>query len=499
MNYALPKRKQKKPGFRKKPRSEGKMTTIPAENLASEIPGPRPVPFWGRLPFLLRFAFDPLASLEDLRNRYGDILTLEFRNYPVVMIFHPDLNRQVLRDPSRFYSYNLDLVPIRFPRDSSIKRATTGMPLMNGPRHTDHRAALLPYFHKKFITRYHNSCIEVTSRKIAGWQPGMEVDLRAEMEQLAMWLATEPVLGLDPQQEGEAIGRQLERTMKLVMNPLVLMLPYNIPGIPFHNLMKNADEMERVVRRVIARKKESGLSGEDILSIMIQMHEEDPDRLSESELIGHTTTMFRGGYNPSGMALYWTIFLLSQHPEKLRSVLQELDHLVKGVVPAQAEVESMPYLEGALKEAMRLFPAGTWTGRLAMQDFALDSHRFSKGTWVLMSPYITHRIPEVFPEPYAFRPERWLSIHPSAYEFMPFSAGPRYCIGTSLAMMQLKIALTMLFKRFRFRLKPGTRVDCAGFNSIRPTHGLPMILCQPDEEAQPAEMKGNVRKIVSFA
>ena len=96
------------------------------------------------------------------------------------------------------------------------------MPLMNGPRHSDHRAALLPYFHKKFITRYHDACIEVTERKIASWKIGTEVELRAEMEQLAMWLATEPVLGLDPEKEGEAIGRQLEHTMKIIFNPFAL-------------------------------------------------------------------------------------------------------------------------------------------------------------------------------------------------------------------------------------------------------------------------------------
>jgi cytochrome P450 len=256
--------------------------------------------------------------------------------------------------------------------------------------------------------------------------------------------------------------------------------------------------MERVVRHVIKRKREAGLTGHDILSILIRMHEEDPERLSEDELIGHTTTMFRGGYNPSGMALYWTIFLLSQHPDEMTKVLRELEELVKGDIPTEQEVERMPYLEGALKEAMRLFPAGTWTGRLAMQDFTLDSHAFSRGTWVLMSPYITHRIPELFPEPYAFRPERWLSIHPSAYEFMPFSGGPRYCIGTSLAMMQLKIALTILLKRFRFTLKPGTTVDCVGFNSIRPKHGLPMFLGNPDQKLRPVALKGNVRKIVHF-
>ena len=468
------------------------------ESLGIEIPGPAPMPVLGWLPQLVRFATDPLGSLEKLHRQYGDILRLRMKNYSGVMIFHPDYNRQILRDPSIFYSYNVDLVPVPFPRDSSVRRATMGMPLMNGPRHSDHRSALLPYFHKKFITRYHENCIEVTERKIAGWQPGMEVNLRVEMEQLAMWLATGPVLGLDPQREGEAIGRQLERTMKLILNPFVLMFPHDIPGLPFHSLLKNAEEMERVVRRVITRKKVAGLTGDDILSVMIRMHEEDPERLSENELIGHTTTMFRGGYNPSGMALYWTIFLLMQHPQKFRKVLEELDQQLKGDLPTLEEVECMPYLEGALKEAMRLFPAGTWTGRLAMQDFALASHSFPRGTWVLMSPYITHRIPELFPEPYKFRPERWLSIHPSAYEFMPFSAGPRYCIGASLAMMQLKIALTILFKRFRFRLKPGTKVDCAGFNSIRPRSGLPIILHRPDEGGQPTVFEGNVRKIVHF-
>ena len=462
------------------------------------IPGPFPAPVLGWLPLLLRFAIAPLSSLEDLRNGYGDILKISMKKYSAVMIFHPEYNRAILRDPSSFYSYNLDLLPVSFPSDSSIRRVTTGMPLMNGPRHTDHRSALLPYFHKKFITRYHDSCVEVTKKKIAGWTFGREVDMRTEMERLAMWLATEPVLGLDPQQEGDAIGQQLERTMKLVMNPFVLMFPYNIPGVPFHKLLRHAEKMEAAIRRVIARKKEEGLTEQDILSILIKMHQDDPERLSERELLGHTTTMFRGGYNPSGMALYWTIFLLSQHPQAFKKVLEELHHSVQGEFPTPEEVENMPYLEGALKEAMRLFPAGTWTGRLAMRDFELASQSFSKGTWVVMSPYITHRIPEIFPEPYTFKPERWLAIHPSSYEFMPFSAGPRYCIGTSLAIMQLKIALSILFKRYRFDLKPGTRVNCGGFNSIRPKGGLPMILQPPGEIMRPTVFRGNVKKIVEF-
>ncbi len=475
------------------------MTTIASPDWRMDIPGPEPVPLLGWLPRLIRFVFNPLSTLESLRRQYGNMVRLGVGKHSVILIFDPEYNRHILRDPSVFYTYDLELVPVPFPKDSSLAHVTTGMPLMNGPRHNDHRSALLPYFHRKFIARYHDACVDATERKLASWKIGAVVDLRTEMEQLAMWLATVPVLGLDPEEEGEAIGRQLERTMKLLFNPLALLFPYNVPGFPYHSLLKSGEEMERVVRKVIERKKAEGLKGDDILSAMIQMRQQDPDRISEHELIGHTATMFRGGYNPNGMVLYWAIFLLGQHPNTLKKVLAELAQTLREDIPTTEQIENLPYLEGVIKETMRLFPAGTWTARLAMQPFELNSHSLPKGTWVVMSPYVTHRIPEVFPEPNKFLPERWLSIHPSAYEFMPFSGGPRYCIGMSLGLMQLKIALAIILQRYALTLRPGTVVTCEGLNAIRPKNGLPMILSQPGEEPHPTAFEGNVKAIVEFS
>jgi cytochrome P450 len=116
-----------------------------------------------------------------------------------------------------------------------------------------------------------------------------------------------------------------------------------------------------------------------------------------------------------------------------------------------------------------------------------------------LSPYITHRLPEIFPEPYQFKPERWQSAHHSAYEFLPFSAGPRYCIGTSLAMMQLKTAMSILLQRYSYVLKPGTKVDYVGLNSIRPKHGLPMYIKPFGEKNPVTPFTGNVRKLVSIS
>ena len=474
------------------------MTTA-TSMLTKEIPGPMPMPVLGWAPWLLRFGLHPLNTLEELQKKYGNLVRLNISQYPAIVVFDPEYNRQILRDPAAFYSYDMDLVPIDFAPDSAVRHTTNGMPLMNGPRHDEQRTALLPYFHKKFVTRYHEGCIEITERKIKSWKLGGEVNMRTEMEQLAMWLATAPVLGLDPEKEGEVIGRQLERTMNAFLNPFTLLFPYNIPGLPFHRLLKNADDMEAIIKKVIARKKEEGLTGDDILSIMIQMHEKEPDRLSENELIGHTTTMYRGGYNPNGMILYWALFLLGQHPEVLNKTLAELKEVLNGNNPTPEELDKLPYLEGVIKETMRIFPAGTWTGRLAMKDFELDSHPLPKGTWVVLSPYITHRLPEVFPEPYSFKPDRWLSAHHSAYEFMPFSAGPRYCIGTSLGMMQLKTTMSILLQSYSYILKPGTKVDYVGLNSIRPKNGLPMSIRRLGEKHPISTFTGNIRNLVSIS
>jgi len=474
------------------------MRTIALDDWRGDIPGPAALPLVGWLPRLIRFVSNPLSTLENLHRQYGKLVRLGIGKYPVIIVFDPEYHRQILRDPSVFYSYDLNILPFPFPKDSSLVRVTTGMPLMNGPRHNDHRSALLPYFHRKVIPRYYEACVDATERKLASWKMGVVINLRAEMEKLAMWLATAPVLGLDPEEEGEALGRRLERTMKLLFNPLALLFPYNIPGLPYYSLLKSGEEMEGEIRKIIERKRAEGLKNDDILSAMLQMHQQDPERISEHEVIGHTATMFRGGYNPNGMVLYWSIFLLSQHPKALQKVRDELAQVLRGNIPTAEQVEELPYLEAVIKETMRLFPAGTWTARLAMQPFELDSHPLPKGTWVVMSPYVTHRLPELFPEPYQFIPERWFSIHPSAYEFMTFSGGPRYCIGTSLGIMQLKIALAIILQQYSFMLKAGTVVNCVGLNAIRPNNGLPMVLARQNDEPRQFVLRGNVRSIVDF-
>lgn len=460
------------------------------------LPGPRPFPLLGWLPLLIQLSVRPLATLEGLQRKYGNLIQIGLGKSPAYMIFDPVFNQQVLRDPSVFYSFDQDISPLPIPRDSAMSRLNSGLPFINGERHNMHRTEMLPYFHRKFITRYQAASVEVTEKKVGRWKAGQEVKMRGEMEQLAMWLATAPVLGMDAEQDGDRMGRELEKMVKALFSPPALTFPYDLPGTPFRRLRKTAEEMEAVVREFIAQRKREGLEGDDLLSMMIKLHEQEPEKFSENELLANTMTMFRGGYNPSGMALYWSIFLLSRHPQAMQRVQAELEAALGGRSPEVEQLEKLPFLEGVIKETMRLFPAGTWTGRYSTQPFEMDGHHLPGHTWIILSPYVTHRLPEVFPEPRKFMPERWLSIHPSSYEFLPFSAGPRYCIGAALAMMQLKTALAIILQNYHFQLKPGAKVDCAGINSIRPKNGLPMIAHARGESPPMSRLSGNVKEIM---
>ena len=141
---------------------------------AVEIPGPSPAPLLGWMPEILRFAFNPLGQLEVLRNKYGDVVRLGYGDAPGVIVFSPEYNRVILRDPSRFYSYNLDFIPVPFPRDHAVSRVMNSMPFLNGTKHADHRSYMLPYFHRNFIVNHHEACVEVTQRKLDSWKIGGE-------------------------------------------------------------------------------------------------------------------------------------------------------------------------------------------------------------------------------------------------------------------------------------------------------------------------------------
>jgi cytochrome P450 len=256
--------------------------------------------------------------------------------------------------------------------------------------------------------------------------------------------------------------------------------------------------LEAALYAAIARKRQNSLDTGDALSILLDAQDEDGSTLTDTELLGHLTTLFTAGHETTASALTWTLFLLSQHPKVMADLMDELNGKLHGDAPTLEQLRDLPVLDHVINESLRMFPPGTWMLRTTTAPSELGPFEVPKGAHVVYSPAVTHRRPDIYPEPDRFLPERWETTNPSPYEFLPFGNGPRRCIGATYAMMELRVVLPMILQRFRPTVPPGARVDRAGNILSFPKGGLPVVLNPQDGHYTTANVRGNIHDLVDF-
>ncbi|MCB0038020.1 MAG: cytochrome P450, partial [Anaerolineales bacterium] len=274
----------------------------------------------------------------------------------------------------------------------------------------------------------------------------------------------------------------MQTWLKLLANPLTLLFPYDWPLTPYRRFVDLSLWLDEQIRVVIARKRQQGAEDSgDVLSMLLHAADDAGDRLSEDELIGHANVLFVAGHETSSNALTWTLFLLAQHPEVMTAVYEELTDTLHGEAPTIVQLEELNLLDRVIKESMRILPPVPASGRLVVQDTELGGYPIERGHEVLFSHYHTHHDPQIYEVPERFDPDRWLTITPTAHEYMPFSAGRRMCIGSAFAQMEIKIVLAMVLQRYRLQLQPQLKVDPLAGITMGPQNGLPMIVRPQDQ------------------
>lgn len=177
-------------------------------------------------------------------------------------------------------------------------------------------------------------------------------------------------------------------------------------------------------------------------------------------------------------------------------LLCELEGQLAGKVPDSADLERLTYLEQVVKEVLRMYPPAARLSRIAREPFEWNGYAFHTGDIIMYSPYVSHHMPEQFPEPEVFRPERFDPLHGEKHTpgaFIPFGAGPRTCLGAPFAMMELKTVLAMILQHFRLDLIPNQRVEAIVRTTLQPKYGLLMRpqLQDGQVERSPARVLGN--------
>ena len=436
-------------------------------------PGPRPV-----IPGVKLFALrrDPIKYLTNLANRYGDLVHFKLGPQTVFLVNNPDYIRDILVTHNR-----------NFMKGEGLQRAKRllgeGLLTSEGEFHLRQRRLAQPAFHRQRIAAYAATMVEYADRACDRWRAGETRDVAREMMRLTLAIAGKTLFDADVESEADEIGEALTTTFAL-FNRLTLPFAQLLERLPLpatRRFQKARERLDATIYRIIDERRAGGEDRGDLLSMLIAARDEEGDGsgMTDEQLRDEAMTIFLAGHETTANALTWTWYLLSQHPEIEARFHAEVDEVLKGASPTAEDFPRLRYAEMVFAEAMRLFPPAWIIGRRALGDYQIDGYKIPARSILLMSQYLTHHDSRFFPEPFRFDPERWT---PEAREsrpkfsYFPFGGGPRLCIGESFAWMEGALVMATIARRFRMRLAPGHPVEMQTLVTLRPKHGMRMIL-----------------------
>ncbi len=452
-----------------------------------------PLPItYGRL---MDFPDDPIACMRRLQAEHGNICAMEEQGQRIYFVFGPDFNHQVLSDMNTFHS---QFFAIRGSRNSSQRRLTSGLLSMNGEQHKRNRRMVMDAFMKKAILNYIPSIqIEVESM-LADWVPGTERDINRDMTDFMLRLTSSILFGIDQPEVAYKIGHMIDEWVHLnhELGMGAFVADTTIAG-RYGDLLAYAGKLEAEILEMIRLRKENS-GGTDALSILINAHDSEGS-ISDEELVGSAALMFAAAHLTTAHSLSWTLFLLAQHPTEMMKFHREVSTHLTGGFPSLEQVEKLTYVERTIKESMRVLPASSYSQRVTALPVELGPFKLAPGAGIVFSQFMTHHMPGIYTDPDLFQPDRWLQIAPSAYEYLPFGAGPRMCVGAPLAMLIMKTALPTILQRFKLTVVPNSEVSSKVISTmLGPTTSVMMRIDRQDGRFESQPVRGNIHELVDL-
>ncbi len=478
----------------------------------------------GAIGNMLQFARDPIGYVTKVFERFGPISLMvraptsisnpgpgwgsgQLRTAEgkgVVFVTGAEANREVLMAHDRYHMIALTgrLYPTEVDvseRRKPLLRTMTGLFHINGNEHRRGRRLLMPAFYKTRIEAYRDDMLTLTDEMLGRWKKGETRDVHGDMTELTLRIATKTLFGEDERERGVRLSHLMQAWLETMMSPFQLIPQGDWPGTPRRRFLDLTREIDRETATIVRNKRARASSdGKDMLSMLIAARDEDGSLLDEDELIGHAGTIFAAGHETSTNALAWTYLLLSQHPKVMHDLEDELDAVLRGAPPTIEDLAKLPLLDAVVKESLRILPPVPMHPRIVAEDHTLMGHFLPAGSELFISIFHMHRDPDVFPAPNVFSPKRWETSTPTVFEYNPFSAGPRMCIGASFATMEIKLVLATMMQRFRLELPARSRVDHRVAISMAPRGGLRMTIRDRHETVKQSRVSGKIRTLLKL-
>jgi cytochrome P450 len=420
-------------------------------------PGPAESPAVQTARWLLR----PIAFLESCRRRFGDAFSITFLGFqtPMVMLADPEAIRALytVREHGLPPGRTVALAPVMGSRS---------LLLLEGAEHMARRRLMLPPFHGERMRAYESTVREVVARDLESWPVGQPFALHPHMQGVTLEVILRAVFGVTDAGHRERLAEPLGRLLRGASSvglQFAFMLARRVGGPdPLERLRELTREIDALLLAEIAERRAD--PRDDILSLLVAARFEDGEPMDDREIRDQLMTLLLAGHETTATGLAWTFDLLLRHP----AVLARLVAAVDGGDDA--------YVRAVVSESLRLRPVVPLAGRRLASELRVNGHVLPPGTDVTPAIWLTHTRPDVYPEPYAFRPERFLDGAPSTYAWIPFGGGVRRCIGAAFAEMEMRVALAEILRRRTLRPASGRAERVARRNvTFSPRRGTRVV------------------------
>ncbi len=416
----------------------------------------------------------PAASMDRLRQTYGKRLTVQVPfQPPFVMLSDPEEIKEL---------FTASPEAIHPGEGARILEPTVGsnsVILLDETAHMEQRKLLLPAFHGEKMMRLTGLMTEIAAHEVESWPTREPVVLHPKLQQVTLEIILRAVFGLEQGERLTALRDTLTTVLSFSESPLsVLNLPERLERlIPtarrFRAALNRADEH---IFAVIEERRATDTDGDDVLAMLLKARHGDGSPMSPQELRDELMTALVAGHETTASELAWAFERLAREPGVVERLTDEID-----------AGESDDYLTATVNEILRLRPVlPNAEPRLTKQPVKIGGYEYPAGVSLLASAWLVHHDPEIYPDPYAFRPERFLDKAPGTYTWIPFGGGRRRCLGASFAVQEMKIVIREVLGRYA--LAPASPIpEKTGRRSITfsPDGGACVILQERQAAASP--------------
>jgi cytochrome P450 len=406
-----------------------------------------------------RFQAEPHKFMLDLFLQHGDVVCWK-GFFDVYLINHPESVRQVLS--KNYNHYSKKTIDYRV----LMQIMGNGLVSNDGPDWVAQRKLMQPVFSNRNVNSFDDAINQATSKTLDRWETlpaGETLWMDREMLRLTYQIVGATLFGSDIDE------------FKAILT-MISWFPINSN----RRWKKAKKQLDKIVYGLINKRRDEGIQDADILDRLLGAKDADTGRgMDETQLRDEVVTLMLAGHETSANALAWTLHLLGDSPEVEQRLYEEIGAAVGDAPASAADLLNMPYLKQVVQESMRIYPPVWAIARRSEEPAEYNGFYIPEKSYIGVVPYALHRDPNLWPDPTKFDPDRFSPENAKgrhSYCYLPFAAGPRACIGASMAMLEIQLVLVQIVRKYKLKMVPEHPIESVAKVTLRPRHGVAMTI-----------------------